>query len=113
MQPYDRHSVQFETNQSISASEAVRKFSALRKQARHQPVIILDKNKPDSVILSYETYEALYNLVQNIEERTSIIHTNKDKPNAIPEKKQTFHSSQLLSEEELQFLGIKILNKDT
>jgi len=95
-----RHTPQktFKTEQFISASEAVRKFSALRKQARNHPVIILDNNNPDTVMISYETYEALHTLLQNSE--TPLKNENV-------EEKQQPPFTQRLSDEELQFLGIK------
>lgn len=47
----------FEVDQLIAASEAARNFSALRKNAKLAPRLILENNKPDSVLLSIEDYQ--------------------------------------------------------
>lgn len=66
----------FDIDQLIAASEAARNFSGLRKSAKLAPRLILENNKPDSVILSIEDYqfmqEAIVMLQDEIFELKSI-----------------------------------------
>ncbi|MFY3790340.1 hypothetical protein ACOQFO_01265 [Ureibacillus sp. MALMAid1270] len=58
----------FEIEQLVAASEAARNFSALRKNAKFAPRLILENNKPDSVLINIDDYEALYTFIDNLEE---------------------------------------------
>lgn len=58
----------FEIEQLVAASEAARNFSALRKNAKLAPRLILENNKPDSVLINIDDYEALYRFIDNLED---------------------------------------------
>lgn len=50
----------FSVDQMTSATDAAKRFAEVRKRAKKEPQYITDHNVVDSVILSYEDYEALY-----------------------------------------------------
>lgn len=58
----------FGLEQLIAASEAARNFSALRKSAKTAPRVILENNKPDSVILSIEDYQLMQELISTLQD---------------------------------------------
>lgn len=58
----------FGIDQLIAASEAARNFSGLRKSARIAPRLILENNKPDSVILSVEDYQLMQEKIATLQE---------------------------------------------
>ena len=50
----------FSVDQMTSATDAAKRFAEVRKRAKKEPQYITDHNVVDSVVLSYEDYEALY-----------------------------------------------------
>lgn len=50
----------FNAEQFVPASKASKTLGNVRKKAKEQPQVIMDHNKPDSVILGYEQYEKMY-----------------------------------------------------
>ncbi|WP_165170821.1 MULTISPECIES: type II toxin-antitoxin system Phd/YefM family antitoxin [unclassified Adlercreutzia] len=50
----------FNVDQLTSATEAAKRFSEVRKRAKKEPQFITDRNAVDSVIMSYEEFEAMY-----------------------------------------------------
>lgn len=58
----------FGLEQLVAASEAARNFSALRKNAKIAPRLILENNKPDSVILSIEDYQLMQEVIATLQE---------------------------------------------
>jgi len=59
----------FEVDQLVSASDAVRKFSKIRTEAKVKPKLILESNKADSVLVSIEYYEQLVDRIELWETR--------------------------------------------
>ena len=53
---------QFNVTQMVSATVASKQFGSLRAKAQKEPQFIVGNNKVDTVILSYEDYEKLYQL---------------------------------------------------
>lgn len=82
---------EFGIDQLIAASEAARNFSALRKSAKLAPRLILENNKPDSVLLSIEDYqfihEAIVMLQDEIHELKSIERILNAKDNGVKMQK--------------------------
>ncbi|KOP77887.1 hypothetical protein AMS59_14715 [Lysinibacillus sp. FJAT-14745] len=58
----------FDIEQLVAASEAARNFSALRKKAKLAPRLILENNKPDSVIISIEDYQQIQEVIRMLED---------------------------------------------
>ncbi|MGE7674198.1 type II toxin-antitoxin system Phd/YefM family antitoxin [Lysinibacillus sp. NPDC094403] len=58
----------FGIEQLVAASEAARNFSALRKKAKLSPRLILENNKPDSVIISIEQYQQIQEVIRMLED---------------------------------------------
>lgn len=58
----------FGIDQLIAASEAARNFSGLRKSAKLAPRLILENNKPDSVILSIEDYQFMQEAITALQD---------------------------------------------
>lgn len=58
----------FDIEQLVAASEAGRNFSSVRKQAKHAPRLILENNKPDSVLLSIEHFELMNEIIRELED---------------------------------------------
>lgn len=81
----------FGIDQLVAASEAARNFSGLRKRAKLAPRLILENNKPDSVILSIEDYqfmqEAIVMLQDEIHELKSIERILHAKDNGVKKHK--------------------------
>lgn len=50
----------FTIDQIIKASDLVRKFSEIRKKAKDKPYFITENGHVETVLLSYDEYEALY-----------------------------------------------------
>lgn len=50
----------FTVDQMTSATDAAKRFAEVRKRAKESPQFITDHNAVDSVLLSYELYEAMY-----------------------------------------------------
>ena len=92
----------FGSDQLISASEAVRSFSALRKLAKNDPIGILENNKLDSVVLSYEHYERLYSHVQNLEEQLYLALLNERVRKADAGESRTISLEEVLGKEEFE-----------
>lgn len=61
-------SQKFGIDQLVAASEAARNFAALRKNAKLAPRLILENNKPDSVIMSIENYQDMQTAIAELEE---------------------------------------------
>jgi len=68
MQKVNHFNEKFGIDQLIAASEAARNFSGLRKSARIAPRLILENNKPDSVILSVEDYQLMQEMITTLQE---------------------------------------------
>ncbi|KGR74714.1 type II toxin-antitoxin system Phd/YefM family antitoxin [Ureibacillus sinduriensis] len=62
----NRHT--FDIEQLVAASEAARNFSSLRKKAKLAPRLILENNKPDSVIISIEDYQQFQKVITALED---------------------------------------------
>lgn len=58
----------FDIEQLVAASDAARNFSALRKKAKVAPRLILENNKPDSVILSIEDFQVMQEMISMLQE---------------------------------------------
>lgn len=59
---------QFNKDQVISASNAVKKFAEVRRNAKRNPQFISQNNNIDSVIQSYEDYEKMYMELESLRE---------------------------------------------
>lgn len=59
---------QFNKDQVISASNAVKKFAEVRRNAKSNPQFISQNNNIDSVIQSYEDYEKMYMELESLRE---------------------------------------------
>lgn len=62
------HNKKFDIEQLVAASDAARNFSALRKNAKIAPRLILENNRPDSVILSIEDYQMMQEFISTLQE---------------------------------------------
>src|SRR5690625_1151781 len=58
----------FDTDQLISSTEVVRNFSKIRIKAKESPLLILDKNIPDSVLLSVQEYNNFVQVIEDLSE---------------------------------------------
>ena|SRR5690625_4028540 len=56
----------FNTDQLVSSTDVVRNFSKMRSMAKTAPLLILDKNSPDSVLLSIEDYNYYIQLIEQL-----------------------------------------------
>lgn len=65
----------FGLEQLIAASEAARNFSTLRKNAKIAPRVILENNKPDSVIMSIEDYQLMQELIATLQDEILELRT--------------------------------------
>ncbi|PIC67642.1 hypothetical protein CSV71_10325 [Sporosarcina sp. P21c] len=59
---------QFNKDQVISASHAVKRFAEVRRNAKSKPQFISQNNNIDSVIQSYEDYEKMYMELESLRE---------------------------------------------
>lgn len=59
---------QFNKDQVISASNAVKRFAEVRRNAKINPQFISQNNNIDSVIQSYEDYEKMYMELETLRE---------------------------------------------
>lgn len=59
----------FTKDQLITASAAAKNFGDLRKKAKSLPLFITDNGNVDTVLLSYEYYEQMYQRLVELEER--------------------------------------------
>lgn len=84
-------SQKFGIDQLIAASEAARNFSGLRKSAKESPRLILENNKPDSVILSIADYQFMQELIatlqDEIQELKSVARIAKEQENGVTKHK--------------------------
>lgn len=68
MEPITIHKPRFNKDQVISASNAVKRFSEVRRNAKKSPQFISQNNNIDSVIQSYEDYEKMYMELESLRE---------------------------------------------
>ncbi|WP_407272056.1 hypothetical protein [Radiobacillus sp. PE A8.2] len=62
----------FTIDQIIKSSDLVRRFSEIRKKAKENPYFITENGHVETVLLSYDSYEELYQkslLFKEMEER--------------------------------------------
>lgn len=57
---------QMKITQMVSSTTASKQFGSLRERAKIEPQFILDHNKVDTVVLSYEAYESMYTELQTL-----------------------------------------------
>jgi PHD/YefM family antitoxin component YafN of YafNO toxin-antitoxin module len=55
-------------DQLITSSEAAKKFGDLRKKAKKLPQFITDNGTVDSVLISYELFEQMYDRLTQLED---------------------------------------------
>ena len=58
----------FTKDQVVSATEASKSLSAVRKRAKRAPQFIADHNDIDTVIIDYAAYEEMYGALQYLRE---------------------------------------------
>lgn len=58
----------FTKDQVVSATEASKSLSAIRKRAKRAPQFIADHNDIDTVIIDYAAYEEMYGALQYLRE---------------------------------------------
>ncbi len=58
----------FTKDQVVSATEASKSLSAIRKRAKRAPQFIADHNDIDTVIIDYAAYEEMYGALQYLHE---------------------------------------------
>lgn len=84
----------FNKDQMISSTQASKKFSEVRKRAKVEPIFILDHNKVDSVVLSYNEFEQMHDelfklreTVQDLQiaQRLREAEENNDQPISLKE----------------------------
>ena len=63
---------QFKTTQMISATEASKRFGALRRRAKVEPQAILEHNSIDLVLMSYDDYEEMFKELQSLRSSRTI-----------------------------------------
>ena len=54
-------------DQIVSSTEAAKRFGRLRQKAKLFPMVIVDKNKLDTVVMSYDQYEKMYKRLAELE----------------------------------------------
>lgn len=96
----------FEIEQLIAASEAARNFSALRRNAKTSPRLILENNKPDSVLMNIDDYESLYKLIDTLEEEVSALRVALRIKETDAGLKRTYSLDEVLGED-----GIKAMEE--
>lgn len=60
--------VLFGRDQLVNTATISRHFSKVKQLAKHKPLFITDNGNVDLVMLSYETYEQMYNRLRELEE---------------------------------------------
>lgn len=65
---HDKLKKTFSIDQLISATDVTRSFKMIRTKAKDAPLLILDKNSPDSVLLSIEDYTKLIDTIDELME---------------------------------------------
>jgi len=68
---------------SASISELKRNPSALLQEAEGNPIIILNHNKPAAYLISAETYEAMFDLIDDHELGEIIKQRQNEKSKAV------------------------------
>lgn len=54
-------------DQMVKSSEAAKKFGEMRKRAKKAPLYITENGTVDTVLLSYNEYEYMYELISEFE----------------------------------------------
>lgn len=55
-------------NSSVSVTELKRNFAAVLEQADHNPVAVLNHNRPEAYLLSAAYYESLLNALEDLQD---------------------------------------------
>ncbi len=50
----------FTRAQMTSSTAVAKRFPEIKRRAKEAPQLVMDRNEPESVVLSYEDYELLY-----------------------------------------------------
>lgn len=69
---------------SVSISELKKNPSALISQASGSPIAVLNHNKPAAYLIPAETYEAMMDMLEDIELAKLVEERRGDKEQAIP-----------------------------
>jgi PHD/YefM family antitoxin component YafN of YafNO toxin-antitoxin module len=74
-------------DQIIRSSDAAKKFGSLRKNAKNKPQYISDNGIIDSVLLSYDYFEKMYERLAELEQKEEgdILSQRIDRLNQYPE----------------------------
>lgn len=94
----------FEIDQLVAASEAARNFAALRKKAKLSPRLILENNKPDSVLMNIADYEALYELIDALEDELFILRAAMRVKKADEGEVRKYSLDEVLSDEDKKLM---------
>lgn len=64
-----KYKPKFDVDQLISSSEASKKFGEVRKRAKSLPQFITENGNVETVIVSYELFEAMYERLAELEKQ--------------------------------------------
>lgn len=53
-------------DQMVRASEAAKKFGEIRRKAKDEPQFITEKGMVDTVLLDYELYEQMFEIISEV-----------------------------------------------
>jgi PHD/YefM family antitoxin component YafN of YafNO toxin-antitoxin module len=75
----------FTFDQIVKSTVAAKNFGQLRKLARTNPIVVTDNGIPDSVIISYATFESMIQAIQSLEEKLLIerIERAEERPESL------------------------------
>ena len=79
----------FSVDQMVNASTASKRFGEIRKRAKEHPLLITEKGIPDTIIMGYQIYEDLFQLLDEYETKLlekRIGELEKDPSRAVPWK---------------------------
>lgn len=69
MSTKNRNKPNFNVDQLVSTSQASKNFGELRKRAKISPLFITDNGSVDTVLISYDSYEKIYQRLMELEEK--------------------------------------------
>ncbi|MCP1312075.1 type II toxin-antitoxin system Phd/YefM family antitoxin [Paenibacillus tyrfis] len=67
-----KYKPKFDVDQLISSSEASKKFGEVRKRAKSLPQFITENGNVETVIVSYELFEAMYERLAELERQEEL-----------------------------------------
>ena len=67
----------FTRAQMTSSTAVAKRFPEVKRRAKEAPQLVMDRNEPESVVLSYEDYEFLYEQAWKLRELQSALEQSE------------------------------------